>query len=710
MHFDSSLHSDRPVPALIGNGTLSTRIGRTGYHEPSEWPEGAASSQEFVLAGRRLPGPRRKLIPFGVLERSLWVGGESLRPVETSQAIHTDIAEVRTRTLYEGLLESTRTLVLGHRNIYFVETRISNHSADDHDVLFLLRYQFGCRNGIREKGLTVDASEESGRVEFSWETEENLGVTTVATDGMSWKLRGDEAVLESRRVLGPGEEMIIRTAITFSDRTDYQSPFDFSQGSRELNRHLEHWRKIWEESDVVTGDENVDRFRRIALYTIVSQATPWSIPPTLTERYWGGGAFHDEYYPFMGLISGGHIGLARNAPYYRLATLSRAISRARVQGALYAWSSTEDGEERDPHGHWYSERFHLGAIAATAWAYWLYTRRIEALEDLYPVIRECARYFECHMLERDERGNLRTRVCTDFDESVGEVAAGPFTMAAAAFCLDRAAEAARRLGVDRERRPKWDMLSRALKQNFVVDLEHRRYSIPDGKPIHSSIAGFVVPFFCDEGSEFARNSVSMLHIDAQTPLGWKPGFSDAFDGTTWLWTAGHLGMCHSVLSDGVSAWEAVRRGVMSCGQFMSPNEHLNPDGEPIVPWFTTGCGAWLAALHWMFARVDDNGDYLMPAVPETMSDFSFRGLRLSRGIAVAAKVRDGQLVYLAFRSETSMSFSFEMPAKFAKESWPSGVGKIDDLDSTWRIQIDLLPGTNTLIEELDLARKAASEL
>lgn len=709
MHFESSLHSDRPVPALIGNGTLATCLGRTGYHEPSDWPDAAASTQEFVMAGRRLPGPRRRLIPFGVLERTIWVGGESLRPIEHSQAIHTDVAEVRTRILYGNLLESTRTLVFGHRNVFLVETRISNHSSDDHDVLFLLRCEFGCREGKRVQGLRVQPAEVSGSIEFRWETDETVGVTTIATEGMVWQLRGDEAVLEAQRVLGPGEEMTLRTAITFSDRIEYQSPLNFSEAGRELNHHLERWRQIWEQSDVVTGDENVDRFRRMALYTIGCQATPWSIPPTLTEKYWGGGAFHDEYYPFIALMSCGLLDMARNVPYYRFATLGRAVARARGQGALYAWSATEDGDERDPHGHWYSERFHLGAIAATAWAYWLYTRKIEALEDLYPVIRECARYFECQLLEHDERGNVRTRACTDFDESVGAVTAGPFTMAAAAFSLDRAAEAARRLGVDRERRAKWDALSRALKQNFVVDLEHRRYSIPEGKPLHSSIAGFVVPFFCDEGSEFARNSVSMLHVDMQTPLGWKPGFGKAFDGTTWLWTAGHLGMCHSVLSDGVSAWETVRRGVLSCGQFMSPNEHLSPDGEPVVPWFTTGCGAWLAALHWMFARVDDSGDYLMPAVPETMRDFSFRGLRLSRGVEAAAKVRDGRLVYLALRSVGSMKFNFEMPARYARDSWPSGLGKIDDLDSTWRIEVELLPGTNTLIEELDVARKAVSE-
>ncbi len=706
MQFDSSLHSDRPVPALVGNGTLATTLGRSGYHEPQLWPAAAAACQEFVLAGRRLPGPRHPLIPFGTLERSIWIAGEAPKAVEVAQAIHTDTAEVRTRILYGGLLESTRSLVFGKRNSFFVETRLSNHSAEDQEVLFSLRYCFGVRHGVRQEELKFRAEELLGAVQYEWETSETLGAVTIATEGMQWKVQSNESVLEVHKLLAPGDEIVVRTVITFSDRIHYCAPLSFTELNHEFNDHADKWRAFWEESEVSTGNQHVDLFRRMSLYTLACQTTHWSIPPTVSERHWGAGAFHDEYYPFLGLLSGGHESMASNVPYFRLATLPKAIERARGRGALYPWSSTEAGEERDPHGHWYTERFHMGLIAACAWSLWLYQRNIEVLEDLYPVLRECARYFECHMIERDERGNLRTKTCTDFDESVGDVASGPFTMAAAVFCLDRAAEAARRLGVDRERRANWDSLSKALRQNFVLDLNRRQYGIPTDKSLHTSVAGYVAPFFCDEGSEFARNTLAMLHSDARTEHGWKPGFHEVFDETGWMWTAGHLGMCHSVLSDGDSAWEAVQRGTLAAGQFMSPNEHVTRDGEPIVPWFTTGCGAWLAALHWMFARVDDYGDFLLPAVPETMRNFSFRGLRLSRAIAAAVRVQDGVLTHLSLQSERPIAYTFDLPARFARGSWPSGLGKIEDLEATWRIQVDLVPGANTLIELREPVQKS----
>ena len=319
------------------------------------------------------------------------------------------------------------------------------------------------------------------------------------------------------------------------------------------------------------------------------------------------------------------------------------------------------------------------------------------MEDLYPVLRECARYFERQMMQRDERGTLRTKPCTDFDESVGVIPGGPFTMAAAVYLFDHASEAARRLNRDRERSLIYDRLAKELRQNFGIDLEHHRYAVPGGHSQHVSILGYVVPFMLDDKSEFARNSLSYVQERFRTELGWKPGLSKAFIGTTWMWTAGHLGMCQAVAENGEAAWEAVRRGPLSAGQFLSPNEHLNPAGEPIVPWFTTGCGAWLAALHWMFARVDDDGDHILPAVPGSLSSFQVRGLRLSRGVSISVKSEEGKLVYFSLTSPSEMAFSFEIPVRFVDGIWPKTQGRIVDLGDAWRIQVELIAGENVFI-------------
>lgn len=698
MQFESSIHPQRPVPALIGNGRLVTTVGRDGYHEgASSWGADGAATQEFVIAGRRLPGARHSLIPFGRIHMTLWVKGETPVVLEQTQSIHTDVGEVRTRRLYDSVLETSRSLILRHRNTALFETRISNHSQDDVPLSLEFDYVFGKRGDAAIHGLDWSAREECGGITIEWESGDNLGAVYISSEGATWESDGRDCRLIRAVSLGPGDEFVLRTAIDFSDREEFVSRMSHEAWEREIARHAVEWRAFWSTSEVVTGDADVDAFRLASLYTLACQATPWSIPPTVSERYWGAGAFHDEYYPYMGLASAGHERMASRIPKFRLLNLPEALRAGKGSGALYPWSSTEDGRERDPLGHWYTERFHLGQIAATAWTEWLYSRRIEELQDLYSILRECARYFELEMLVRDERGRLVTRACTDFDESVGEVEAGPFTMAAAVYCLDHAAEAARRLGVDHERRVIWSKLSDELRQNFAVDAKERRYIVPGGKSQHYSVVGYVVPFLCDDASEFARRTVGWASATLKTEQGWKPGLSKSFDGTTWIWTAGHLGMCFSVLRNGEAAWEAVRRGPLAAGQFMSPNEHLDAAGNPIVPWFTTGCGAWLAALHWMFVRVDDMGDHLFPAVPESLPDFSFRSLRLSKGVTVDARVRGGKIDYLSFGSPTALVFQIEVPRRFAVQ-WPLACGKVTDLEDAWRIQFELLPGENTIIE------------
>jgi hypothetical protein len=693
---ESSWNSQRPVPALVGNGELVTFLGRSGYHDREGSGTPAGEMQEFVIAGRRIGGANHSLVPFGRLERRLRLNGKAGEPESWEQAIHTHVGEVRTRLLYEGVLESTRSLVFAHKNVFLVETRLTNHSGREVLVEWELMYRFGMRDGKRVAGVNGRVGGDCGQAWVDWASGEEMGRVTLVTEGHNWKVFGNSAFLQFRRVLDPGDETFFRTLITFSDRLHYTDPVMPGDLDVELSRHAGRWRQFWAQSEVVTGVELVDMFRSSALYTLACQSTPWSIPPVVSEKPWGAGAFHDEYYPFVALLSGGWVQRAKRIPYFRLATLPRAFQRCGGLGALFPWSSTEAGEERDPHGHWHTERFHLGQIVAVAWLWWLYERQAGELEDLYPLLREVARYYEHFMLERDERGHLRTRACTDFDESAGAVAGGPFTMAAVAFALDRASEAGRRLLRDREARMRWDEQARQLRQNFPIDAHEKRYTVPGGKPMHSSILGFVVPFFCDGGSELAINSLRWAYEHLRTSRGWKAGAGEAYSDTSWLWTAGHLGMCGAYLGAGDVAWDALVHGIASASQFLSPNEHLK--GEEVrVPWFTTGAGAWLAGLHWMFARVDDFGDYLLWGVPESLRDFHFRGLRLSRGVSVAGRVKGGRLQFLSLTSPQEMSFSFEVPTRFVEGVFPVGVGRVTDLDGWWKIDLELERGENRLI-------------
>lgn len=240
-------------------------------------------------------------------------------------------------------------------------------------------------------------------------------------------------------------------------------------------------------------------------------------------------------------------------------------------------------------------------------------------------------------------------------------------------------------------------MAHRLKDSLCVDKKAKRYAIPEGKDLHSSIVGLIAPFLVDIGGEYARNSARAIHESCRTKDGWKPGHNPAFDGTTWIWTAGHLGMCHGVLGDGEGAWECVQEGVGGAGQFWSPNEHISAQGQPVVPWFTTGCGAWLTAFHWMFVRVDDHGMHLLPAVPLRLERFQFRRLAGVARTRVSCEVKGGRIMMLSLESPVPQPVAFEIPKEWVGEDALQKLGDFDDYGDKWRFRASLQPGDNRLI-------------
>jgi hypothetical protein len=666
---------DGVVSALTGNGELCTTLSPTGYHIPPQRAEDTAHrTQRFVWAGRRRQGPQHPLIDFGSLWRTLHVDGGDPQTQSWEQEILYETGAVYSVWQHAVIVEETRSFIALENNLFLADTALANADTQPHQIAFALHYRFG------ESDVRMQANSEESLVSLAYQIEDHLGdirlgVQAQGVDGNCQVEIVAEAMGASAFVtasLDPGQRLLITVWLHFSDRLKYEFPMTQAQIEEVCERHERAWMDFWQRSEVVTGDPVVDDFRISSLYTLRCQMTPWSIAPTLSQPYWGGGAFHDEMYPFLGLLSSNHLELAERIPYFRLTTLRRAQERARMRGALYPWSSTEDGEERDPNGLWLTERFHLGQFAVCIHTLWIYEKNLIQLEDLYPVLRETARYFEMNMLEFDTEGKIGTRPCVDFDESVGAVKNGPFTLSAAIFCLRAAAAAAERLHRDSGRAAHWRELADALSSSFVTAAGGAMFGIPDGKPLHYSILGPIFPFRLEVGTERARRSAEYIHEVCRSTQGWKPGFSDAFFGSNWIWMAGHLGIVHALNGDSKRAWDAVRHGPASAGPFLSPNEHRDSIGKVVVPWFTTGCGGWLYALHSLFVHVDEQGAVLLPAVPEETPNARFRDLRADWGALVSGEFRDGKLIALTARlderNRSSQSaripWSYRIPSRY----------------------------------------------
>jgi len=141
---------------------------------------------------------------------------------------------------------------------------------------------------------------------------------------------------------------------------------------------------------------------------------------------------------------------------------------------------------------------------------------------------------------------------------------------------------------------------------------------------------------------------------------------DVYDGSNWLWTAGHLGIVHAMQAMASEAWEAIIHGLGSCGPAMIPNEHIDGRGVVHVPWFTTGVGAWLYAIHAAFAWVDEHATHLASALPLEADRATFERVRGGGGVLLSGAVERGCLRELVAVAPRDMEWCFSLPANVSE--------------------------------------------
>jgi hypothetical protein len=692
LHQNQGSTSEGAVSALTGNGEICTTLGPTGYHSGgSRQASPARLTQHFVWAGRRIHGPQHELADFGTLTLQVSLDGRHLTLADWKQSIDPETGIVHSTCSFGRVLLRTRSFVSLPDNLFYARTTALCTGDAEGELAVTVTYTLGQQ---------ADSAQ--------WQTETDGAVLTYAVEQMlgevrvtAWAEGADTSRLQTveRRCTAahalqaePGSGMVVTTAVQFSDRLRYTPPISRTQAAAAETRQADAWTQFASRSRMATGCAEVDAFRAMGLYTLRCQWTPWSVPASLSVPYWGGGAFHDEMYPFMAMLSAGHTDLAKRCCYFRLATLPKAIARGLGRGALYPWSSTEAGDERDPHGNWLTERFHLGQFAACIAALWEMERDPGTLAELYPVLRAVTRYLETQVVEELPGGGAGTRPCVDFDESVGIVRNGPYTIGAAAASLGWAAQVGQELGVDQWFVEPWRRLSAAVARS--LPMEDGCFAIPDAQAFHYSVLGPIYPFRLQVGTPAARRTAAKVHQLCRSGRAWRPGFSAVFDASEWMWTAGHLAIVHSMHQQAQSAWEAVQGGPASAGPYLSPNEHVAANGEYRVPWFTTGVGAWLYGLQASAVHVD--GDELRVAwgISPALERVEFAGLAGPSGTRVSGMMERGRIIALSVTSDADVSARLAIPAA----ACPNAVNasRLSDDGRAAAFELRLVPGETVI--------------
>ena len=301
-----------------------------------------------------------------------------------------------------------------------------------------------------------------------------------------------------RLEIGPGEICRLDRVVALYTSRDTSEPLETAR--RHAQRAIEHivgitalhryvWLARWKTSDIrVEGDPAAQRALRLAIYHLVSAANPRDDRVSIGARGLSGTAYKGHVFwdtdifmlPFFTLT---YPEAARALLMYRYHTLPAARAKAArlgYRGALYAWESTDSGEEVTPpfvvapDGEVIriltgEQEQHISAdVAFAVWSYW------EATEDECFVIEagaeiliETARFWASRAT-REEDGRYHIRCVIGPDEYHETVDDNAYTNGLARWNLQVAAEVAR-LGAER-----WPDQWRALSRRLGLGSEEPR--------------------------------------------------------------------------------------------------------------------------------------------------------------------------------------------------------------------------------------------
>lgn len=264
-----------------------------------------------------------------------------------------------------------------------------------------------------------------------------------------------------------------------------------SQGFPSIaSSHREAWRRQWDLADLrVVGDEPAQRALRFAVYHLLSAANPEDERASIGARALTGEAYRGHVFwdteiyllPFYTLV---HPPTARALLMYRYHTLPAARDKARglgYEGALFAWESTDTGEETTPSSALSpagqivrvltgEQEHHISAdIAYAVWQYWkLSGDDAFFLQAGAEIMLETARFWASRgRLEADGRYHIRGVIGPDqYHETVDDNA---YTNVMAQWNLERGTETAELLSA------RWPDQWRSLRERLSLKEEPERW-------------------------------------------------------------------------------------------------------------------------------------------------------------------------------------------------------------------------------------------
>lgn len=270
-----------------------------------------------------------------------------------------------------------------------------------------------------------------------------------------WKLASESAAA----VVDAGEQVAIESVTSVASG----APPDAGSFEREHQRHRDAWRARWDDAAItIGGHEDLNRAVRFATYHLLAAGSEcdgrWSIGArNLSGEGYHGHVFWDTETFMLPALMLTRPAAARSALMYRHRTLPAARERSRrlgCEGALFAWESTDTGEDQTPRmdtrpdgttipiltGE--QEHHIAGDVPYAVMQYWRATGDDAFMREAgAEIVFECARFWNSRVTPSVHEHEILTVIGPDeFHESVDNDA---YTNAIARWTLEAAVALAR---------------------------------------------------------------------------------------------------------------------------------------------------------------------------------------------------------------------------------------------------------------------------
>lgn len=659
------------APPILANGQLSLALDFMGTQsfQASEldqaeqsvncaqdkndhWRNRVYASSNIWWSGRRyISTIQRFLIPFGQLHAQ--VEGLADRPAEWNQTLDTQGARMLAQSLYEGGEQiGVEAFVHHDMNLLAIRRRFRLNEART----IRLDYRLADKKNPDEYPRYMQAVPTPDPLTGGWRIHYRVigqwdyeGVILVFADRPLTR-RWEKNVFSLEGTAGQDLTLfvILRDNINeanYEEVAEAQAREALSKGYDGLYaQHAAQWERFYAESSVQLSDPGLMDVYRAAQYVMKAWTTPWSIPVGICDAFWEGKFFaYDEYFSYIGLLTGNHRDLAVRVPRFRREGLPLAVKRMsskNVNEAHYMWETVETGEEAAIPGFWYEHIFHMANISVGAWEYFCYTQDTDYLrETAWPVMRACSEFYLRHMVYRIEGGKTIIGRCTDWERLGSSVQNAYMTTCGVIRTLQVTAEAARRLDLEPEFIREATEIAAQLYEGLPNDGE-KYVPHPDCEQKSIGVFGGMFPYRVQQED----NPLQRAAIEDYQKYEGTYGNMYAVGSGVSSWFAAWKGIAYARMHEPERAFSCLRQAAASQGCFGELFE-INEANCIYRPWFTTANGIYLATVHNMLLQSSLGSIDLLPGYAREEGDVSFT-LPAEGDLLVHAAVRDGRLTEL----------------------------------------------------------------